>query len=426
MTSRIGHRLAQMTGRDPHQPGRAATSLELFFDLVFVVVFSVAGTQMAHYLAEGHYRTAVFGYVLCTFAAIWAWINFSWFASAFDTDDWFFRGVVLIQMIGVAIVALGVAPVFGSIEHHEHVDIRVLVIGYVVMRVGLLTQWIRAGLQSAEYRRTCFTYAAAVLVAQVAWVIVAIVDLALWPTIIAIALCAFIELLGPIVAENFVKPTPWHPHHIAERYSLLTIITLGEGVVGTVAVMQAAVEAQGWSVQTAVFGVAAIVVTFAMWWIYFVIPVGDRLHARPDKCFPWGYGHIVIFMAAAATGAGLEVAALWTEHEATISPGVVVATVAVPLGIYCLAMLTMYDYLLPFDPVTLLCGAGTVAFLVGGVWAAGTGLSLSAAVVLVACAPLFIVVVDEIFGTTRRANTLGVPEAAPTRNPDCPIDLTDR
>ena len=94
-----------MTGRDPHQPGRAATSLELFYDLVFVVVFSVAGTQMAHYLAEGHYRTAAFGYVLCTFAAIWAWINFSWFASAFDTDDWFFRGVVLIQMIGVAILA---------------------------------------------------------------------------------------------------------------------------------------------------------------------------------------------------------------------------------------------------------------------------------------------------------------------------------
>ncbi|MGC4935043.1 low temperature requirement protein A [Gordonia sp. DT30] len=394
-----------MTGRDPRQQGRAATNLELFYDLVFVVVFSVAGTQVAHYLAEGHYRTAIFGYVFCTFAAIWAWINFSWFASAFDTDDWFFRGVVLVQMIGVAILALGVAPAFTSIEHHAHVDIRVLVIGYVVMRVGLLTQWIRAGVQSAEYRNTCFTYAGAVFVAQVAWVVVAIIPLSLWSTFVAIACCALIELLGPIIAENFVKRTPWHPHHIAERYSLLTIITLGEGVVGTVAVMQATIAAQGWSVQSAVFGIAAIVITFAMWWMYFVIPVGDRLHAHPEKCFPWGYGHIVVFIAAAATGAGLEVSALHTEHEASIGPGAVVATLAVPLGIYCVGLLVMYDYLLPFEPLTLLGGAGAIAFLVAAVWSADAGLSLSAAVVLVACAPVFIVVVDEIFGVRRRART---------------------
>ncbi|GAC47942.1 hypothetical protein GOACH_04_03390 [Gordonia aichiensis NBRC 108223] len=362
-----------MTGRDPHEEQRAATNLELFFDLVFVVDFSVSGTQVAHYLAEGHWRTAVFGYVLCTFAAIWAWINFSWFSSAFDTDDWFFRVMVLVQMVGVAILALGVAPVFSSIEHNEHVDIRVLVTGYVVMRLGLLTQWLRAASQSRKYRRTCLTYALMIFIAQVMWVIVAIVDLALWPTIVAILVCAFVEMLGPWIAENKMEPTPWHPHHIAERYSLLTIVTLGEGVVGTVAVLQAVVEEEGWTTSSAVFGLSAMVMTFAMWWIYFTVPVGDALHTNKAKCFQWGYGHTVIFMAAAATGAGLEVAALWTEHEATISAGAVVACVAVPLGIYCLSVIGMYDYLVKFDPTSMLCAVGAVVLLVAGVWMAFAG-----------------------------------------------------
>ncbi|MGW0038282.1 low temperature requirement protein A [Gordonia sp. NPDC003376] len=400
-----------MTGRDPRQDERAATSLELFYDLVFVVVFSVAGTQVAHYLAEGHYRTAVLGYVFCTFAAIWAWINFSWFASAFDTDDWFFRCVVLVQMIGVAILALGIGDVFASIDADQHVDNRVLVIGYVVMRVGLLTQWIRAGLQSEEYRRTCFTYAVAVTVAQVLWVAVAIVNLSLWPAFAAIAVCAAVELLGPVIAETQGTQTPWHPHHIAERYSLLTIITLGEGVVGVVAVMQALVEEGGWTTDTAVFGLAAMVIPFAMWWMYFIVPTGDALQVHRDKCFPWGYGHTLIFMAAAATGAGLEVTALWNEHHVSIGPGAVIACVAVPLGIYCLGMLTVYDYLVGFDPLTLLGGAGVIALLGAATWLASAGVSLIVAIIVVAFAPVYVVLVDELVGAPRRARALAGPLA---------------
>nr|WP_313317057.1 low temperature requirement protein A [Gordonia sputi] len=120
----------------------------------------------------------------------------------------------------------------------------------------------------------------------------------------------------------------------------------------------------------------------------------------------WGYGHTVIFMSAAATGAGLEVAALWTEHEAKISAGAVVACVAVPLGIYCLSVLGMYDYLVKFDPVSLLCAVGAVALLVAGVWMAFAGVSLTISVVVVALAPVFIVIVDEAFRVPRRAQAL--------------------
>jgi hypothetical protein len=81
------HRLRVMSGRDPYEQHRTATALELLYDLTFVVAFGVASEQLAHLLAEGHYAAGLTGFVLAVFAICWAWINFSWFASAYDTDD---------------------------------------------------------------------------------------------------------------------------------------------------------------------------------------------------------------------------------------------------------------------------------------------------------------------------------------------------
>ncbi|MFW0789182.1 low temperature requirement protein A [Gordonia sp. CPCC 205333] len=392
-----------MAGRDPHESGRVATTLELFFDLVFVVAFSVAGVQVAHALAEGHFFVATAGFVFSTFAAIWAWINFSWFASAFDTDDWFFRVTTLFQMIGVAVVALGIPAVFASLEEREHLDNRVLVFGYVIMRVAMSIQWIRAALASERYRGVCLTYAAAICVAQIGWVTIAIIDLPFLPAALASLILFFVELSGPVIAENSKSgPTPWHAHHIAERYGLLTIITLGEGIVGTTAALQAVVGVEGWTVETAVLGLTGMTIPFAMWWIYFVVPTGEALHLRRRKCFAWGYGHIIIFMATAAVGAGLHVAALYIEHEAHVGAGVVAATVAVPLGIFCIGILAIYDYLLDFDPLTVVLGGGALVFLAGSVILASAGVSIVVALVVAAGAPLFILVVDEAGGGARR------------------------
>jgi low temperature requirement protein LtrA len=51
-----------MSGRDPHEHHRAATPLELLFDLTFVVAFGAAGNELAHALAENHVAS---GLVAC-------------------------------------------------------------------------------------------------------------------------------------------------------------------------------------------------------------------------------------------------------------------------------------------------------------------------------------------------------------------------
>ena len=85
------HRIRRMSGRDPYEDHRVATPLELLFDLTFVVAFGVAASEFAHMLAEGHVGAGLAGFAFSTFAVCWAWINFTWFASAYDTDDWMYR-----------------------------------------------------------------------------------------------------------------------------------------------------------------------------------------------------------------------------------------------------------------------------------------------------------------------------------------------
>src|SRR4029450_4305170 len=53
----LAHRVTRMTGRDPAEPHRAATPLELLFDLTFVVAYGPASSQPAPPAAAGQLRT---------------------------------------------------------------------------------------------------------------------------------------------------------------------------------------------------------------------------------------------------------------------------------------------------------------------------------------------------------------------------------
>lgn len=143
----LHHHASRMGGRDPHEVHRAATPLELLFDLTFVIAFGLAASQFAHALAEGHYFVALVGFAFASFAICWAWINFAWFASAYDNDDWVFRVVAMVQMIGVIILAIGLPRMFASLEHGAHLDNSIMVLGYVIMRVAMVFQWLRAARQ---------------------------------------------------------------------------------------------------------------------------------------------------------------------------------------------------------------------------------------------------------------------------------------
>ena len=394
------HRLRRMTGRDPHERHRVATPLELLFDLTFVIAFGVAGSEFAHMLAAGHVGPAVTAFVFATFAIVLAWINFTWFASAYDTDDWIYRLLTMVQMVGVLILALGIAPFFASIEHGHHVDNAILVVGYVVMRIALVAQWLRAARQDPAHRTACFTYAGIVTAAQVGWIGTIFLPTSVPVTLSFWVLLAAVELSGPRIAESRNESTtPWHAHHIAERYGLLTIIALGEGVVGTVASLTAVVEEHGWTSDAIFLVIAGTGLTFGMWWIYFSVPMADLLHAHRDRSFAFGYLHIPLYAAIVATGGGLHTAAYYVEEHSEIGSIGTVFSVVIPVAAYVAVVYALYSLMVrTWDRFHVLLVALTAVVLVASVAAAAVGVPMAVCLLIATLAPMVSVVGFEWVG----------------------------
>jgi len=412
LAARLHHHARRMTGRDPHEAHRVATPLELLFDLTFVLSFGFAASQFAHALAEGHYGVALGGFALASFAICWAWINFSWFASAYDTDDWVFRLTTMVQMAGALIFAIGLPRIFVSLEHGAHLDTSIMVLGYVIMRFAMVFHWLRAARANPERRTACLAYAGAIAVIQLGWIALTLSNLPIGPAFGIAGILVIAELAGPFFAERLDGGTPWHAHHIAERYSLFAIIALGEGVVGTVAAVSAVVEAQGWSLDAGLVCIAGVGLTFGMWWVYGTLPSGEILHRHRDRSFIWGYGQVFVFTAIVAMGAGLHVAAYYIEHEAHIGAVATVLTVAIPVGVYLGLIYALYSYLVRrFDPFHITLMVGTAAVVALSILAAIAGLDMAACLIILMFAPVVTVVGYEVLGHRHEAEAL-VEDAA--------------
>lgn len=404
------HRLVAMAGRDPHERHRVSTPLELLYDLTFAVAFGIAGNELAHYLAAGHVAAGLGGFALSTFAICWTWINFSWFASAFDTDDWAYRIAVMVQMIGVVILALGLPAMYASVDAGGTVDNATMVLGYIV-RLAMIALWLRAARQCPAQRRTCYTYAASLVIAQIGWIVLLRARMSVWGFAAVGLVLMVVELGGPFIAETRKGDTPWHPHHIAERYSLLTIITLGEGVIGTVASLTAILElADGWTLDAIVLAFSGIALTFALWWMYFSVDPVPVLEKARERSFGWGYGHLLVFPGIAGTGAGLHVAAYYLEHQAEIPAWMVVLSVVGPVALFTLTIFGLYVVLYrTADALHLIMLALTAAFLALPVLMAQRGVGVPWCLLALVLAPLVSVVGYELWGHAhqqRAASTL--------------------
>ena len=322
-----------MRARSPHEPHRAATPLELLFDLVFVVAIAEAASGLHHAIVENHAADGLVGYGMVFFAIWWAWMNFTWFASAYDTDDLPYRLAVFVQITGALILAGGVPAMFEARMPNVAV-----IGGYVVMRLALVVQWLRASVSDPERRVTARRYAAGIAAVQVAWVALPFLP---WPVLPKFVMLALVELVVPMWAERGT-PTSWHPHHIAERYGLLTLIVLGESILSATAAVQSAL-AGGERLSALVPIIAGgMLIVYSLWWVYFDRPAHDLL-TTVRRAFVWGYGHYFVFGAAAAVGAGLGVAIDAAGAHAAIGSVGAGLAVAVPVATYLVCLWILHD-----------------------------------------------------------------------------------
>ncbi|WP_216642341.1 low temperature requirement protein A [Micromonospora sp. WMMA2032] len=400
-----------MTGRDPGERDRSTTPLELLYDLTYVVAFGAAADELAHQIGEGHVGAALGAYAFAIFAVTWAWINFTWFSSAYDNDDALFRGATLVQMLGVVVLIFGLPVSFEATADGGSPNNLLLVVGYVVMRVPIIGLWLRAARQDPAHRRITVAYAVTIAVAQVGWLLTAILPLPVTVVVAALVLLAFGEMALPVVLERRRGSPPWNAGHLAERFSLLTLITLGEVVAATTAAVTALIHAQGWSLAAVVIIASGLVLAATLWWAYFLIPSRPILERWPGRTFAWRYAHLPIFGAIAAVGAGLRVATAAVEEE-KISVLQVALSLAVPMAALVMIFVTwsvlMRSYDLTHVPLLVLslvplAAAVAVPSLLGATGPIhpddGTSLTaLVAAIALVALAGIVEVVGHETVG----------------------------
>lgn len=318
-----------MLPRDPAQPHRTASTLELFFDLVFVVAVSIASAELHHALSHDDFVHGITSYAMVFFAVWWAWMNFTWFATSFDTDDWLYRVMAIVQMGGVLVFAAGIPAAF------ERGDFTLSVLGYIVMRIAMVAQWLRASRGAGELRAATRRYAAGIAAVQVLWVLFLLIPAGPLQ-LIAFVVFALIEVSVPVFAE-YRRQTPWHPHHITERYGLFTLIVLGESLLASAnAIIDASHELES-LVPLISISVLTLVVTASLWWIYFWAP-HHRAITSFGSSLRYGYTHYVVFGAAAAFSAGIEVELDVLTGESHLSNVAASFTVTIPIAVFLLGI----------------------------------------------------------------------------------------
>jgi low temperature requirement protein LtrA len=289
--------LRPLRPRDPAESHRVSTTLELFFDLIIVIAIAAVTEGLHHAIADGHGVEALPQFVFLFLAIWWAWMNFTWFASAYDNDDTFYRLLVMLIMAGALIFAGGAGYIFRTM------DFSYALLGWILMRVGMIALWLRAAAGHPGQAVTAYRYAAGITAAQVGWTAMYFSTVPGTPMFFVLStLCFLIEWATPVYAES-AKGTPYHRHHIIERYGLLMIISLGE-IMLSISHGFGALFTDHPSYHAALVSAAALVIVFSIWWVYFC--EAEPLRTKSLRvALVWGYGHVFIFMATAALGAGV-------------------------------------------------------------------------------------------------------------------------
>lgn len=231
-------------------------------------------------------------------------------------------------MGGVLVLAAGVQQAM------LHDDFLIVTIGYVIMRLSMVAQWLRAAIADAASRPTALRFAIGVAGVQVLWVArLALPEGA--PQLIGFFVLMIVEIAVPVWAERHGR-TQWHPHHIAERYGLFTLILLGESLLASANAMIDALSTGEHTAQLIGLAASGVVITASIWWIYFAREQAARLRSTSDG-FVFGYLHYFLFAAVGAVSSGVEVEIDHVTGATEISGSAAGLALTLPLALFLLA-----------------------------------------------------------------------------------------
>ena len=234
-----------------------ASTLELFFDLVFVFALTQVTAMMASDLTTGGLARGMFVLAIIW----WCWVGYSWLANIAKADEGATRLAILVAMAAMFVLGLAVPESFTDMPGGLHGP-TVFALAYLVLRGVHVLQFVVASKGQPLLRRQIFLFATT-MTGSTALLIAAgqtdgSIQMLLWGVVVVI------DYGGTLLIGN----RGWRIHsakHFAERHGLIVIVALGESIVAIG--LGAAELPVSWPILVA--AVLGLSVSASLWWTYF-------------------------------------------------------------------------------------------------------------------------------------------------------------
>ena len=285
--------------RSERSEHRQVTFLELFYDLVYVVLIAQLTHALAHHIDLQHIAEFLFLFIITW----WAWLNGTAYHDLHGNNDIRTRVFTFLQMFTVAAMAVFAHDALGETSTG-------FAVAYAAFQLILTFLWWRTGVHDPAHQPLSRPYSLAFLITTLLFVASVFVEpperFTLWlvATLISIALPLLILRLrrrNPAVQaqlESGVIVTA----SLVERFGLFTIIVLGEVIVGVVQGI-----AGYHDIHWRLGGISALgmSIAFGTWWLYFDF-VSHRI-PRPGSLwvYVWSYAHLPVTAGIAMVGAAM-------------------------------------------------------------------------------------------------------------------------
>ncbi|WP_111506397.1 low temperature requirement protein A [Paenibacillus odorifer] len=273
---------------------KKVTWLELFYDLLFVAAVSKASHVLLHVEAGTIPLEYLSKFILIFIPIWWAWVGQSLFVNRFGQDIFLHRIFLILQLFFVLIMTASLSVNFDQYYMP-------FLIGYVGLRAMTAIQYLTINKNEAADRKGTARYLGSRF-----WIGLVISSLSLffdsWMRYVVLYAGITVDILLPLVGRKYLVKSPINTHHLLERFSLFTLILLGESVVSILAVLQSS----HWTWQSIVFALLTFLLIIAMWWQYF-----DNVEKKVDKTIETAgqtiiYGHLFIYVSLSMIAASIQ------------------------------------------------------------------------------------------------------------------------
>jgi len=278
---------------------RQVSFLELFYDLVYVVLIAELTHALAAHIDLRHIAEFSFLFVITW----WAWTNGTAYHDLHGNNDIRTRIFTFLQMFTVAAMAVFAHDALGETSSG-------FALSYAGFQLILTFLWWRTGVHDPDHRPLSRPYALAFLINTLLFAASVFIEpphrFYIWiaATLISIVLPLYVFRVGRKIpdVQAQIELVTTATASLVERFGLFTIIVLGEVIVG---VVQGLAGYHDLNLQIGGISALSMVIAFGAWWLYFDF-VSHRIPRRGAMwVYLWSYAHLPVTAGIAMVGAAI-------------------------------------------------------------------------------------------------------------------------